>query len=221
MCALIASQQKPHSLVVYNFAVPLIPLFPLDVVLFPGIPLPLHIFEPRYKEMVGECLANKSPFGMVRAQENAVAEVGCTAEITEVVKRYPDGRLDIFTEGRRRFEVLALDQERPFLRGEVLLFEDEASVVSAESEAQVRDLHEQMMTLLGGDRELSGSDGALLSFRLAASIPTDVDFKQTLLGIRSESERVRLLIEYYETVIPKVQQTMEARRKAGRNGHVR
>jgi Lon protease-like protein len=72
--------------------VALLPLFPLDVVLLPGIPLPLHIFEPRYKEMIGECRANNAPFGVVRALEDGVAEVGCTAEIVSVTKEYPDGR---------------------------------------------------------------------------------------------------------------------------------
>jgi Lon protease-like protein len=201
--------------------VPLIPLFPLDLVLFPGIPLPLHIFEPRYKEMIGECLENKSPFGMVRAQENAVAEVGCTAQIVEVVKRYPDGRLDILTQGSRRFEVLALDQERSFLRGEVLFADDEPSVASPASQSRAQELHDEAMSLLGSDRDMPGKEDAQLSYRIAASIPTDLDFKQTLLGIRSEAERLRLLVEYFEAVIPKIRQNMEARRKAGRNGHVR
>jgi len=92
-------------------------LFPLEVVLFPGTPLPLHIFEPRYKEMMAECLANHAPFGVVRALEEGIADVGCTAEIVTVTKEYPDGRLDLVSEGRQRFEVLELNQERSFLRG--------------------------------------------------------------------------------------------------------
>src|SRR5256884_6235900 len=90
----------------------LIPLFPLDVVLLPGTPLPLHIFEPRYKEMIGECLAESSPFGVIRALEEGIAEVGCTAEIITVTKEYPDGRMDLVAEGRDRFEVLSLNQDR-------------------------------------------------------------------------------------------------------------
>lgn len=219
LCATLTEVNESYA--IYNPFVALIPLFPLDLVLFPGIPLPLHIFEPRYKEMIGECLAQKSPFGMVRAHENAVAEIGCTAEITEVVKRYPDGRLDILAEGRRRFEVITLDQERPFLRAEVMFLEDETSSASARHQARARELHGEMMALLGDESDLKGSDEAQLSFRLAAAIPTDLDFKQTLLGIRGEVERIKLLIEYYETVIPKIEKTMEARRKAGRNGHVR
>ena len=71
----------------------LMPLFPLDVVLFPGAPLPLHIFEPRYKEMIGECLEQKLLFGVVRAQETNLADIGCTAEILAVTKTYDDGRM--------------------------------------------------------------------------------------------------------------------------------
>ena len=83
-------------------------LFPLEVVLFPGAPLPLHIFEPRYKEMISECLEQKRPFGMVRAQKDSLAEVGCTAVILNVFKKYEDGRLDIATQGKQRFEIVRL-----------------------------------------------------------------------------------------------------------------
>ena len=92
-----------RAAVLYLSRVPvyLLPLFPLPLVLFPGAPLPLHIFEPRYKEMIAECLENKKPFGMVRAKENAVAEVGCSAVILNVMKRYEDGRMDISTARAR------------------------------------------------------------------------------------------------------------------------
>src|SRR5947208_4835371 len=88
----------------------LLPLFPLDMVLLPGVPLPLHIFEPRYREMISECLAQEKPFGVVRVKEEGVAEIGCTAEIITVTKKYPDGRMDIVTEGRERFEVMHMDK---------------------------------------------------------------------------------------------------------------
>ncbi|MFZ0539159.1 MAG: LON peptidase substrate-binding domain-containing protein, partial [Candidatus Sulfotelmatobacter sp.] len=87
----------------------LIPLFPLDVVLLPSAPLPLHIFEPRYKEMIAECLAQNRIFGVVRALDQGLAKVGCTAEIITVVKEYPDGRLDLVAEGRNRFEIVAVN----------------------------------------------------------------------------------------------------------------
>ncbi len=103
----------------------LLPLFPLDVVLLPGAPLPLHVFEPRYKEMIGECLERKQPFGVLRAKDGEVAEVGCTAEILNVVKKYGDGRMDIITQGRQRFEVMQVHPERPFLQAEVFYLRDD------------------------------------------------------------------------------------------------
>jgi len=84
----------------------LLPIFPLELVLLPGVPLPLHIFEPRYKEMIAECLEQKKPFGVVRASSDGVAEIGCTAEIMSVTKKYDDGRMDILTRGVERFEVI-------------------------------------------------------------------------------------------------------------------
>src|ERR1700746_2410529 len=105
-------QSRQHRPVVARFAGgyldSLLALFPLEVVLLPGTPLPLHIFEPRYKEMIGECLANEAPFGVIRALDEGIAEVGCTAEIITVTKQYPDGRMDLTAEGRNRFEVLEL-----------------------------------------------------------------------------------------------------------------
>jgi Lon protease-like protein len=94
----------------------LLPIFPLDLVLLPGSPLPLHIFEPRYKEMIAECLEQKKPFGVVRASSDGVAEIGCTAEIVSVTKKYDDGRMDILTRGVERFEVIELNQDRSFLQ---------------------------------------------------------------------------------------------------------
>ena len=116
----------------WSFCVSLLPLFPLDVVLFPGTPLPLHIFEPRYREMIAECLDRKKSFGVVRAKEEGVAEIGCTAEIITVTKKYPDGRLDIVTEGRERFEVIQVTQERSFLQAEVLYLQDEPGKATPE-----------------------------------------------------------------------------------------
>src|SRR5690348_12535541 len=114
----------------------LLPILPLDSVLLPGIPLPLHVFEPRYKEMIGECLSNKTPFGVVRAKdEEGIAEIGCTAEILTVTKEYDDGRMDIVTQGRERFEIVAVHHERAFLQAEVLFLLDEPDRASHE-EAQ-------------------------------------------------------------------------------------
>ena len=164
----------------------LLPLFPLEVVLLPGTPLPLHIFEPRYKEMIGECLANEAPFGVVRALDEGIAEVGCTAEIITVTKEYPDGRMDLIAEGRNRFEVLELNQERSFLRAEVLMVPDEQGNTQQEERVRAIQLHLEILSLAGAVQDLSAADQNQLSFYLAGSLPLDLDFKQKLLAMRSE-----------------------------------
>ncbi len=199
----------------------LLPLFPLDVVLFPGTPLPLHIFEPRYKEMIGECLAQNRRFGVVRAVEQTLAEVGCTAEIVTVVKEYPDGRLDLVTEGRERFEVVRVNQERSFLRAEVLMIDDKPGAPPQEDTSRAAQLHSELLALAGAKQDLSAADPASLSFYLAGSLPLDLDFKQKLLSLRSEPDRLSLLISYLETLIPNLHRAARAREKAGGNGHVR
>jgi Lon protease-like protein len=197
----------------------LIPLFPLDVVLFPATPLPLHIFEPRYKELIAECLAQHRSFGVVRSFEQGLADVGCTAEIIAVVKEYPDGRLDLVSEGRQRFELLRVSQERSFLQGEVLMIDDEPGISSKENASRAIQLHSELLTIAGAAQDISAADPTLLSFHLAGSLPLDLDFKQQLLSLRSEPERLTLLISYLETVIPKLRRTARAREKASGNGH--
>jgi uncharacterized protein len=198
--------------------VPLIPLFPLEIVLFPGAPLPLHIFEPRYKEMIGECLEQKRPFGMVRVKENALAAIGCSAAILNVIKRYDDGRLDIAAEGRKRFEIENLNHERSFLQGEVTYFDDDSSEVGDGPQQALIELHEQLFSILGQTAEVQ-RDARPLSFHLAGELPVDLDFKQSLLEMKSEAERIETLTEYYRATIPKVEQTLRARERASRNGH--
>ncbi len=199
----------------------LLPLFPLDVVLLPGAPLPLHIFEPRYKEMISECLNQKKLFGVVRAKEEGVAEIGCTAEIITVAKKYPDGRLDIVTEGRQRFEVMQVNQERSFLQAEVLYLQDEPDKPSATQIERAMELRRQIMQLAGSDSSPpSPSDASPFSFNLVGTLPLDLDFKQTLLGMRSEAERTQAIISYFEALLPNLRRSVEVRRRAGGNGHV-
>lgn len=199
---------------------PLLPLFPLDVVLFPGTTLPLHIFEPRYKEMIGECLTNKAPFGVVRAVEPGIAEMGCTADITEVTKTYSDGRLDIVTHGQQRFEVLQLDHERSFLRGEILIVPDEPGDADQREKERAVTVHKEILALAGTTARASFPEHSL-SFQLAGSLPLELDFKQKLLSILSERERIHELAAYLENILPGLRRAARAREKAGGNGYVR
>jgi Lon protease-like protein len=199
---------------------PLLPIFPLDLVLLPDTPLPLHIFEPRYKEMIGECLTENRAFGVVRAKEGGIAEVGCTAEIITVTKKYDDGRMDIVTQGRERFEVLQVNQERAFLQAEVVYLHDEAAAASTEEIEQAIKLHSEIMTLAGATPEDPAEvEREQLSFRLAGSLPLDLDFKQALLAMKSEPERLQAIISLFQTLLPNMRRTVQVRRRAGGNGH--
>jgi Lon protease-like protein len=199
--------------------VPLLPLFPLEIVLFPGAALPLHIFEPRYKEMIGECLAQDQPFGMVRVKDSSLSAVGCSASIVNVIKKYDDGRLDIAAEGLRRFEIKQVNQERSFLQGEVVYFEDEPSIPGKGVIDAAIELHKQLFEVLGQNIEVEHESDAL-SFHLAQELPVDLDFKQALLEMKSEAERLETLTEYYRATIPKIELTLRARQRASGNGHV-
>ncbi len=199
----------------------LLPLFPLDMVLFPGTPLPLHIFEPRYREMISECLDQKKMFGVVRAKEEGVAEIGCTAEIITVTKKYPDGRMDIVAEGRERFEVMQVNQERSFLQAEVLYLQDEPGKATTEEIAQAKQLQGEIFALAGSSSaNPSEIEASQLSFSLVGPMPLDLDFKQTLLGLKSETERLQAIISYFETILPNLRRTVRVRQTAGGNGHV-
>jgi Lon protease-like protein len=200
--------------------VALLPLFPLELVLLPGTPLPLHIFEPRYKEMIRECISTEAPFGVVRAFEEGIAEVGCTAEIITVTKEYPDGRMDLICEGRKRFEVIEVNRDRSFLQAEVLIVPDDPEAAAQEERVKAVQLHLEILSLAGAVQDLSAADQNQLSFYLAGSLPLDLDFKQKLLAMRSEAQRIQAVAAYLETILPQLKRAARARQTAGGNGHV-
>jgi Lon protease-like protein len=198
----------------------LLPLFPLNVVVFPRTKMPLHIFEERYKEMVGEAIRDESEFGIVLAKEDGVLQAGCTVRVEYVLKKYPDGRLDIVTTGVRRFEITALDQEKPYLRGEVDYYEDD-DPEPAPKELQTKAI-ENYRAWLEVEEARPFSDPVLsdpqLSFQLAQALP-DLDFRQVLLGTRSEVERLRQLTQFLADSIVKHRVTSHMKRLAPTNGH--
>jgi len=200
----------------------LLPLFPLQVVLFPGAPLPLHIFEERYKQMIEEIQRGNSEFGVVLAGEKGIVNTGCTATIEKVVKKYPDGRMDLFTVGRRRFEIIMLNDEKSYLRGVVEFFDDDASEpIAPDVRQRVLEAYNDLRALgpseESTDPELSDPQ---LSFQLAQVVP-DLDFRQVLLSIRSESDRMRRLAEFFPTYSSRQRQIQHARTVAPMNGHAK
>jgi Lon protease-like protein len=208
----------------------LFPLFPLEVVLLPEEPLPLHIFEERYKQMIGECLRAKDEgtgqqeFGVVLAEKNQMCAAGCSARIVNVTRKYSDGRMDIFTVGTRRFEVLYTNQERSYLRGGVEFFDDEeGSDTPADADAaRAIELFREIMQRLHKSSDIPihlPRPYRHLSFRIAAPLPLDLDFKQQLLTLRDESERLSQTLRVIELLIPRLDRIEQTRAKAGGNGH--
>jgi Lon protease-like protein len=198
-----------------------IPLFPLEVVLFPGAVLPLHIFEERYKEMISICLAEKLTFGVVCAQREGLAVVGCTAEIVRVLQRYPDDRLDILCQGIKRFEIENLDNSRNYLQAEVDFFSDNGELATRPKREECIALHFEVLELMGGEKAHRSLDlNEPVVFRLASASPTDLSFRIELLALRSDAARTERLIAFYNSMLPKLRLGVRASAMAGRNGHV-
>jgi Lon protease-like protein len=198
-----------------------IPLFPLELVLFPGMPLPLHIFEPRYREMIAECVAGNAPFGVVRAERDGLAIVGCTAQVVRVLRRYPDGRSDILTQGIDRFEIEQLDNSRTFLQAQVDMLPDSGPAAERSVREECVALHFEALQLLGGgEGNVQLNLDAPVAYLLAAAMPADLNFQQALLTMRSDRERTQTLLAYYREILPKLRSGAKASQRASTNGHI-
>jgi Lon protease-like protein len=179
----------------------------------------LHIFEERYRDMVGKAIAEESEFGIVLAKDAGIVTSGCTVKVEKVLHRYPDGRMDILTLGQRRFEIERLNEERAFLQGEVTYFDDE------DGEAAPAELREQAVTLY---RELSGMSTARnhpepdfadpqVSFQIAQAVP-DLDFLNTLLQQRSETERLKEISQFLGAYLPRQKAIERMKEVVPKNG---
>ncbi len=201
----------------------LLPLFPLELVLFPRAESPLHIFEPRYREMVGEAIEQESEFGVILAEGGKLCSVGCTAAVEEVTKRFDDGRFNVAARGQRRFRALELDKEKEYLRAEVEFIQDlddepapESLLMKAQelvSELVMQLDIELFMDVAGNERQAS--------FAIAAPLPLDRAFKQQLLEQLSESERMTTLVEHLGSFLKRSRVTERMQKLAGTNGHGR
>ena len=197
-----------------------IPLFPLNVVLLPGEQLPLHIFEPRYRQMVRECLDEHSPFGLLLAMPNGMVRVGCTAEIIEVIKTYEDGRMDIITVGREPFRVLELYTDSPLLHGAVDFLEEYELAPGPQKQDQLIELYETCHTLLYSSlpKALGHTPEERLSYGIAATLPLELLWKQQILELRSEADRQERLMTYLRDWAPHLQKNGVMRQRAGGSG---
>jgi Lon protease-like protein len=205
-------------------ALQLVPLFPLPLVLLPAMPLPLHIFEDRYKEMMSEIIASAAAgdgaeFGVVLAKDEGIINIGCSASVQKVMRRYEDGRIDLLAIGQRRFRIAGINEDRSYLRAEVEFFEDvDLTEVPADLKARATTAYQQLLSLEGRESETGSS--SRLSFQIAYLLD-DVDKRQMILALRSEVERLEFLVRAVPEYLVRQERITLAKRVAPLNGHAK
>ena len=201
-----------------------LPLFPLKVVLFPRSALPLHIFEERYKVLINECIERGSSFGVTLDRDEGMAEVGCSATVSSVTRRFDDGRMDIVVGGDRRYRLLRHETGRaPYILGEVQYFDETEEDVNRELAAATVELFNALLvaaykgsgTLIGFDRFEAG-----LSFRIAQKAGLDLRRRQELLEIPGENARLRMLNDYLTDLLPRLRRVEELQRITKNDGYI-
>lgn len=204
-----------------NVATELIPLFPLSLVLLPAMPLPLHIFEERYKEMMGDIIPKGQEFGVVLAKEDGIVNIGCSASVADVVRRYPDGRMDLIAAGQRRFVIESLDEDKPYLRAHVSFFEDEdLRAVPPDLQRRATATFRKLLAIERPSASEAESVKGRLSFQIGQLIG-DLDKRQTVLSMRSEIERLEYLVKIVPEYLIQREHIALAKRVAPMNGHAK
>jgi Lon protease-like protein len=195
-------------------------LFPLGIVLLPTEQIPLHIFEDRYQELIGECLAEEREFGLVYADEEGLREIGTRAAVTEVLDKFDDGRMNIVVEGRERFRLLELTTGRSFQTATVEPVADEPGTADPGDTANALELFHRLVELTGAEVEEPRLTEEQLSFELAGRFEFAPELKQRLLQLTSERARMHLLAELLAGAAAAVEREREVADRAQGNGRV-
>jgi Lon protease-like protein len=195
-------------------------LFPLGIVLLPTELVPLHIFEPRYRELIGECLDEEREFGLVLADDDGIRDVGTRAAVTEVLERFDDGRLNVVVEGRDRFRISELTAGRSFQTAEVEPVEDEPDPPEGDEVERALTLFGQLVELTGTEIEAPEPSVPQLSYAVAARFEFVPTLKQELLQETSERRRLRRLNELLAGAAEALEREREIAARAATNGKV-
>ncbi len=199
-----------------------IPLFPLEIVLYPDEEIPLHIFEPRYREMVNYCLETDTPFGVVLSSDGNLSDVGCAASIVRVVRDYDDGERDILARGGFRFKILGLGNKHAYLTADIVEISDLDQSVEALVRERVIAQHIKLLELAGRmPTPTQYQDRVFLSYFIAHNTGLTVEQKQEILELTSENERLGFLVEHLTRFIPMIEEVDSLRLKVKSNGHFR
>lgn len=199
----------------------LLGLFPLGLVLLPGEVIPLHIFEERYRKLIGERL-EEGEFGVVLAEDDGIREAGCTASVVELVERLEDGRMNVLVRGGRRFRVLEVrepdDPESDYLRALVDHFDDTEPEAAEEVRTAVLQIFHRMLALMDVETPREPAGEGPLSFRVAAAVDFGAPLKQELLESRSEEKRLETLLTVMTSLLPRLELRKEREEAIRGNG---
>jgi Lon protease-like protein len=197
------------------------PLFPLRIVALPHEIVPLHIFEERYKTMIGECLDSGSEFGIVWAEDDGVRPVGCAVEIAEVLERMDDGRLNILTRGTRPFRIVERQDHLPYPAGTVEFLDDKEEAADAGTATAAHEAY-NVLVEQATDRTLDEDElDAMSAYQMAATVDFGLEAKQGLLDLRSENARLRLVARLFRAATKRLDFIDRAQERARSNGKVR
>jgi Lon protease-like protein len=185
--------------------------------------IPLHIFEERYKTMIGECIADHTEFGIVWLSDDGLKEVGCTAEVAEVIEEMEDGRLNILARGGSPFRLLERQEDHVYPAGKIELLGDRGAdeAEDVETGGEARERYADLLERITNERPEEAALAELSSYEMAASVEIELDVKQGLLELRSEEERLRLLARLFKAGIKRVEVARDIADRASRNGKVR
>jgi Lon protease-like protein len=196
------------------------PLFPLGIVLLPGEAVPLHIFEERYKQMIGECLDEGREFGILWLAEDELKEVGCAARITRVLERFDDGRLNILVEGTTPFRLERRIGDLAYPAGDVELLDDEPDADEAALE-RTRSSYGDLVEQVTDSRPEPEALAELGAYGMAATLDIAPSAKQALLELRSEPARLEQLEALFAEALKRIKTATRVAEQASGNGHLR
>jgi Lon protease-like protein len=197
------------------------PLFPLGIVALPHELVPLHIFEERYRTMIGECMERGTEFGIVWAGEDGVRPIGCAMEITEVLERMEDGRLNIVTRGTRPFRIVDEQHNLPYPAGTVEFLTDKVEQADPKTRAAAHEAYGSLVEQ-ATDRTPDAEElDTMSAYEMAATVDFGLDAKQGLLDLRSENARLRLVTRLFRAASKRLDFIERAQERARSNGKVR
>lgn len=200
-------------------------LFPLNLVLFPLVRVPLHIYEPRYKTLVRECYSKGTEFGINLVDDGHMHSVGCAARVVDMPKEYPDGRFDVIVEGTFRYKLVEVSNEdKPFAVGEIEVLQDVDISASEALLNQCLEKYNTIVDLVYGSKIQSlirEETGQSPSFTMAPKSGLDSDQKQRLLESNSENERLEILHDHLTELLPAIVKAENVQRVVKNDGYIR